>query len=173
MGYTHYWNSKKCNTEQDREGMKKALPIIKDIVKRYNKILRLEHDTPRKRAKVNENCIRFNGIGEDGHETFLFKIGNEFDFCKTVRKSYDLPVCEVLLVLKAHMPNMEISSDGFWGRLEEQKKEVKLDESWNQAINNVRELYGIHYHAFIKNERSPYCDLNIVFEGIEEPVKKS
>jgi len=173
IGYTHYWNSGSCDTEKDKEGYTKALAIIRDIVKRYDKILRWDEDKPRKRAEVNEENVRFNGIGDNGHETFLFKIGEEFEFCKTARKPYDIAVCECLLVLKAHMPNLEIKSDGFSGYLNDQQNKVILDESWDEAIENVRELYGIHFHAFIENERPPYCDMNVAFEGIEEPEKKS
>ena len=108
--------------------------------------------------------IRFNGIGEAGHETFLFHNRKKqdpegygdpcFAFCKTARKPYDIVVCEVLLVLKRYMPNLEVGSDGFSGYLEE----PKLDGLWPDAIENVRQ-YGINYQMEVTEEREPYCDM--------------
>jgi hypothetical protein len=116
---------------------------------------------------ANEKMIRFNGIRDDGHETFVFfnkkvqcaearKWGSNtgFAFCKTARKPYDIVVCEVLLVLKRFMPNLDVGSDGFSGYL----KEPKLDGMWPEAIENVKQ-YGINYQMVVEKEREPYCDM--------------
>jgi hypothetical protein len=172
VGYTSYWNTKKL-TKEDKAGYLQALPIVQDILKRYKDIIQYEHDTA-KPVVASKKEIRFNGIADNGHETFYFKPtkfqspagygDRSFAFCKTARKPYDVVVCEVLLVLKRFMPNLEVSSDGFSGYL----KEPKLDGAWPEAIENLRNLYGIKYNMVVTNEREPYCDMEPVLVKEEE-----
>jgi hypothetical protein len=161
MGYTHYWDTKKWS-KKDVEGYKTARPIIQDILNRYASIIQFEHDQQQKPV-ANTKQIRFNGIGEEGHETFLFhvrknqgytrndgtKYNTTFNFTKTARKPYDIVVCEALLVLKAHMPGLSISSDGFYF------SNGRLDGEWNEAMGNVAELYGIHYKIGTNEDGNP------------------
>ena len=71
--------------------------------------------------------IRFNGRGNEGHETFiLFKQKPKseswqrnskeyFYFCKTARKPYDVAVGLVLLRAEKNAPGvLKVSSDGDW-----------------------------------------------------------
>ncbi len=69
------------------------------------------------------SIVRFNGIGEDGHETVLVQqhwemgflekartttqLGPDWrwDFCKTNRKPYDTVLCCLLACMKRRMPN--------------------------------------------------------------------
>ena len=58
--------------------------------------------------------VWFNGDGSCGldHETFLIiKGSNQWEFCKTNRKPYDLLVCSILLAAKDCL-GCEIESDG-------------------------------------------------------------
>ena len=151
MGYTHYYNG------NDQEGYEAALPTIRKILKKYDNILRFEYNEETKKPTANKKMIRFNGIGDDGHETFVFETGKDFDFCKTARKPYDLPVCEVLLVLKHFMNDLYLNSDGFGGYLSEKK----IDGCWAEAVENVKE-YGINFEVVVTKERDPYCDFDIV-----------
>ena len=120
MGYTHYWY------ETDKPGKipAKALSIIKDVVDEAYKanLIQLEWDTPGAPV-VTETEIRFNGIGEDGHETFYYEADKGerldyepdkryFDFCKTAQKPYDVVVMKVLLVLARYIPTFDLKSDG-------------------------------------------------------------
>ena len=77
-------------------------------------------DQPDRAAEITDSCIRFNGRGSDGHETFSFEPESS-GCCKTAHKPYDLAVCEVLLALKAHLSSMELTSDGFAANLADQK----------------------------------------------------
>ena len=181
MGYTHYFYTKEF-TDEDKTGWKKALPIVKDILTRHANLIQYESDNRRKPV-ANQKMIRFNGIGEEGHETFLINAEKEqndwgsdptFAFCKTARKPYDIVVCEVLLALNAFLPNLKISSDGFSGYVNDQQDGLKLDGSWDQAIENVKR-YGVHYHAEIEGthggepgEDDPYCSFKLV---LEEPAR--
>jgi hypothetical protein len=165
MGYTHYINRPEWTTA-DELGYAKALPIVKKILKRHAAIIQRDDDDP-KRPIADARMIWFNGIGEEGHETFVFENkrqgANDMSaYCKTNQKAYDLPVCEVLLVLKAFCPHLAIGSDGFTSNL----AKPELDDCWPQAIENVKQ-YGIHYRAEITNRRDPYCDMMPAIEKIE------
>lgn len=136
MGYTHYWTIKK---NQIVVGTKETMIAnMQKVVDKYNTIIQLENDIVEP-AHVSSKAIRFNGIGDDGHETFLLEFTESSDFCKTARKPYDQPVCEILLIAKYHYgKNMELSSDGFGGDTP--------DESWPMAFENVNKMgYVISY----------------------------
>lgn len=119
--------------------------------------------------QVDYRGIHLNGDAEDGHETFAFKLREvSREFCKTARKPYDLPVCEMLLVLKAYLPNFVLSSDGFSGYAEE----PKIDGFWKQAIENVKE-YGIHYTIKVESQgpgREKYVNITPVFDKFVNAV---
>ena len=136
MGYTHYFK-----LDSGKEKFKKeAIIDIKKIVKDYLNLLQYESDT-KDIPLVNDTIIHFNGIGENGHETFCLEPDCN-KFCKTARKPYDLPTCEILLVLKHHYGNkFDLSSDGFYVFKEDFKKK-KLDENWNEAIKNILAKFG-------------------------------
>jgi len=184
MGFTHYVRADGWN-EEDEKGWKKALPIVKKILKRYKDIIQYESDDKRKPV-ANKEKIRFNGIGDEGHETFLVlnsakqndynKDNPGFTFCKTARKPYDVVVCEVCLVLKAYCPHFNLSSDGFSGYTEKQKDGVTLDGTWDEAMENVKE-YGLVYHGEITGTRggedgepNPYCDFAVILDSTKEPA---
>jgi hypothetical protein len=173
VGYTSYWNTEKCRTAKAKKDFVKALPTVRDIIKRYRDILCFECDEVEKEPEVTDTSIRFNGRGKNGHETFLISLDDNDPsaFCKTARKPYDIAVCEVLLVLKAFMPKFNLSSDGFSGHLAQQEQCVKLDGAWDQAIANVDSFYRIRFHGEIVNRREPYCDMEPIFDGKDQLVK--
>jgi hypothetical protein len=88
-----------------------------------NSIIQREYDDE-SFPLVNGEQIRFNGKGEDGHETFLLaredkprewseKKDEVFNFCKTAHKDYDVYVTAVLVLAKLHLKdNIRLSSDG-------------------------------------------------------------
>jgi hypothetical protein len=166
MGYTHYWRCENWNDE-DREGWKRSLSTIEKILDEHNDIIQYEDDTPEDPICDNEQ-IRFNGIDEDAHETFV--VHNEatnFGFCKTARKPYDLVVCKVLLVLKAYCPHFNLNSDGFAAHA----NNPVLDGSWQDAIEDVKR-FGIYFHSEVTNHRGQYVDLGI-FPGKGESNTES
>jgi hypothetical protein len=174
MGYTHYWYFTQF-TEADAAGYAQALPVVKDIVRRHRDVLAYEWDQPERPPLVARRCIRLNGRNKDGHETFWFRppildakpgrrqraVPTE-DFTKTAQKPYDLCVSELLLVLKAHLPHLEIDSDGFSAYLDEAERDslAALDGTWAQAIENVKR-YGVTVAVGIDVRRAPYCDLKV------------
>lgn len=171
MGFTHYWDTRNC-TEEDEQAYSQALPIIKDIVNRHATLICFEYDRPERKPLATRSQIRFNGKGEEGHETLIFRLNGKWEFCKTARKPYDLAVCEVLLVLKAYLPNMSLSSDGFYGVLREQQETIQLEENWPRAMENVKR-YGIHYSVQITRERDPFCDMGLVLQSVDRSVRRT
>lgn len=98
--------------------------------------------------------IRFNGMGENGHETFLFKLDSEkFNFCKTARKPYDLPVCKILLVLKHYMPNLELSSDGFSEGGYEECNWPEAVKWYENEFNADVEVFNGRLHVLVKKPK--------------------
>jgi hypothetical protein len=139
MGYTHYWYQSKTG---QRPLKPTTLKDIKSIISRYRSILCYEYTQPNKAPVVNSSMIRFNGKGDDGHETFVFEpyaknpswsAGDKkvFSFCKTARKPYDLPVCCILIAIKADLDKeIEVSSDGI--------NRGEVEENWPKAAEIMR-----------------------------------
>ena len=168
MGYTHYTKTDNWD-KQDELGWEKAIKIVRKILKKYANVVQFEFDDDKKPV-CTKKMIRFNGIGDDGHETFIllnaehqsnFDYNSTFSFCKTARKPYDIVVCEVLLAVNALCPHLSISSDGFSGYL----KTKEIDGEWQNAIDNVKE-YGINYHVEVTEEREPYCDMEPILDSV-------
>lgn len=89
MGFTRYWEFKNLDTEKFKEFSKTCQILIDDM------------NIPLEDVTVSERQVRFNGVDEDGHETFNFCLKkNEFNFCKTDTKPYDEVVCGCLYIAK-------------------------------------------------------------------------
>lgn len=125
MGYSHYYYQIQSFTQKQWEKVCwDAFKVVEHCEK--NDIhLAFECDVP-KPPEISNDKIRFNGVGNEGHETFMiqrvkpknhFNCGNDyyFNFCKTARKPYDLAVGLMLLVANKHASDViRISSDGDW-----------------------------------------------------------
>ena len=132
MGYTHYW---KYNKNECVEDFKKAVPELKKVLEKYEDLLADGLGNKGTEPRLTETGIWFNGIEDNSHETFSIDSEHmtDFEFCKTVEKPYDLPVCECLLILEHHIPGFKVTSDGIW---EEDSKEM-MEENWKWAIKNT------------------------------------
>lgn len=122
MGYTHYWDQKKSFTPKQWKGI---LDDAKSILE-LNKI-------PVEDLHLTEDVIRFNGVGDDGHETFIVKRmkSQEFNFCKTAQKPYDLLVGLVLARINHYAKGvLAISSDGDW------------ESDWAEIRERYKSLFG-------------------------------
>lgn len=135
MGYTHYWENYAKMIPQA------GLIIIRAIVEEAYRdgIIQYESDQHREPVVTHEE-IRFNGVGENGHETFSFDVnddyrtseGKPFDCCKTAQKPYDDVVMKVLIVLKHYLKDqVHIASDGSFG------------EEWHDARREMENRFGI------------------------------
>ena len=122
MGYTHYWTPKEAAPEKWNEfvaackKLNKSLPQTSETAGGFHKddmiVIRGWDGTGR--PLFNKNVISFNGdSGRDlDHETFHIEAKrNNWSFCKTARKPYDLLVCACLIA--AHeILDFEVKSDG-------------------------------------------------------------
>lgn len=110
MGYTHYWNQQPI----DSDTWKRIVADIETVIERSNVPVAMDFDDPETPALINDDKIWFNGIGDNGHETFVVKrVYTGSEFCKTARKPYDTLVCAALIILNTHAPEcIQVSSDG-------------------------------------------------------------
>lgn len=126
MGYTHYWyRPKKLNPDI----FKAAMVEVREALDCYEKILG-GWDGKGVPYETGDYFVRFNGIGDDAHETFYvhraFKKayksqtpmdnGLWFAFCKTAAKPYDMPVMICLIIFNHWFgDNFHVWSDGDMG----------------------------------------------------------
>src|SRR5438105_2109525 len=118
MGYTHYWERPKklakrrflaaaaaCRTVCE------AIPVERGLALGWDS----EGDEFNRPPEFGPDAVRFNGEGDDGHETFLVRREDPagWSFCKTARKPYDAAACACLVVMARHFGRrFRVSSDG-------------------------------------------------------------
>jgi hypothetical protein len=125
MGYTHYWSASRNFTDEEWKLIQtNARKILTHATDHYGISVSEEYDINRVPV-VNDEMIRFNGLGDEGHETFVLshKVPEppysgatkpDFQFCKTARKDYDAPVVAILNYARLIAPDaFEWSSDGW------------------------------------------------------------
>ena len=125
MGYTHYWsfNKPKKGKAQDVEKLyQQAIKDCQKVIAFYQRQCK-KLDMPEDRLSgysahtANYGGIFFNGKQELAHEDFClrehYSQNEDFNFCKTARKPYDVVVTACLAILKYRLgDNIEVSSDG-------------------------------------------------------------
>lgn len=141
MGYTHYWHYT-TQTGKQQQARDKKWPILQgyllvlmEVAEERGVPLAYESDEPGQPPFVGETFVRFNGVGDEGHETFIFhrtpphsyfetyivrdldgkeetRGGEGFAFCKTARKPYDACVCAALVIAKDLGMIGHLGSDG-------------------------------------------------------------
>ena len=114
MGYTHYWRQQRDFTDTEWQELTRLTKLITadgvDVIFRDAITV-----PPSDEFNINNEEIRFNGYGEEGHETFLitkkkrakrqyeeqeaYDRQGAFEFCKTAHKPYDKYVTAVLCAL--------------------------------------------------------------------------
>jgi hypothetical protein len=115
MGYTHYFENKQDCPPEDWAKITDAFKRLQATAIINNDPLLIQKECDRAAApSVNDLEIRFNGIEDDGHETFmLLRKKKRFNFCKTARKPYDRVVVAVLCLANHFAPDVwDIGSDG-------------------------------------------------------------
>jgi hypothetical protein len=136
MGYTHYWTFDRSKMTQDelKIAFKKAVDEIVNLKNNLPKEIVIKGGQGDGEPIFSEEEIWFNGDfeSESEHETFRVTLeqpkicihhdanplksiyrNQNFKFCKTARKPYDLLVCASLIALNKYMPEaFTYSSDG-------------------------------------------------------------
>jgi hypothetical protein len=117
MGYTHNWTQKKTFTEQE---WRLICNEARQIIKASNVPVSYEYDVTQAPC-IDDDCIRLNGTGDDGHETFYIARKRTQEpwhycktaFCKTACKPYDKIVVMILNhIHQQHGDMFTISTDG-------------------------------------------------------------
>jgi len=119
MGYTHYWRQLRDFTDTEWQ----ELTRLTKLITADSRGVLARHPYDDHTLTIDDESIYFNGIGDEGHETFCItkkkraKMDYEeqeaydkegaFDFCKTAQKPYDKYVVAVLCALY----NMKIKLD--------------------------------------------------------------
>ena len=126
MGYTHYWRQLRDFTDTEWQELTR---LTKLITADGSSILANGISDKNSRPTIDNEQICFNGIGDDGHETFritkkkrakadyeeqeAYDKKGAFEFCKTAQKPYDRYVVAVLCAIyRVQRDVMNISSDG-------------------------------------------------------------
>ena len=134
MGYTHYWRQQRDFTDTEWQELTR---LAKLITADGQGILANASSDKNSKPTIDNEEISFNGIGDDGHETFCITRkkrdlydyekqdsiqdaymhdksgGGVFNFCKTAHKPYDKYVVAVLCAIyRVQRDIMNISSDG-------------------------------------------------------------
>jgi hypothetical protein len=111
MGYTHYGTDSGTGASLPAEAVHHIHTITEHAY--HAGLIQREHDDPRP-PLVTVQQVRFNGVGDGGHQTFRFRTAPEdaFACCKTAHRPYDAVVMRVLLVLGYYREGLVIRSDG-------------------------------------------------------------
>lgn len=114
MGYTHYFDQQKHATPEQWKSICEAFNQMRTAALITEPLpIQLEDDHTGQ-PLVDDNFIRFNGIGRNGHETMVLnRTGRKFQFCKTAQKPYDAAVTATLIIAHHFAPDVwDIASDG-------------------------------------------------------------
>lgn len=128
MGYTHCWTfkaPKRGETAKVNKAYKTAIHACQKMLIYWNEIHAHEPDQRLSgySAHVKPGTyggLKFNGARENAHEDFVLREHykqnlepSAFNFCKTARKPYDVPVTACLAILKHYLGDyIELSTDG-------------------------------------------------------------
>lgn len=129
MGYTHYFTNQKM---QDEHLFKEFTANVQKLVDNSPCALRVEFNEPETVPYITDHAVKFNGLGDEGHETFWYtRTDTDFQFCKTAYKPYDLIVVAVLALANYYFgDDIRISSDGGKG-------------DWEAGIAYARKVTGL------------------------------
>lgn len=129
IGYTHYWQPTTRIEPSDFARLSALAAEVASNIWATKEDLELayEYDEPEKDPAFEEDLIRFNGVGSEGHETFLLTPSmTGFQFCKTAQKDYDVVVTAVLC-LYAFLTGTAVTSDGTY-------------EDWIEGLRYAQEV---------------------------------
>lgn len=128
MGYTHYFSQQENIPQNSWDKICKDVKIILDHQQKEGVLLESNHPSE---IMINKKAgyINFNGVGDDSHETFSItqEKHDNFNFCKTNQKPYDLALVASLMVIEHHAPeSFNIGSDG---NIEDWQDAAKLNQN--------------------------------------------
>ena len=137
MGYSHYFNNKELSRSKFllfSDQCKRIINIAKEqgIEVKYD-----SYDNAEPLLRNDE--VQFNGIEDEGHETFILKADPNADFCKTKQKPYDDVVTACLLA---------------WKMIFRSKVDVRTDgtpEDWSAGFELYRKALNMNAQIMVKD----------------------
>jgi hypothetical protein len=136
MGYTHYWNLSQELTAQHWAEFTKGVERLVKLAAHQGIRLAWEYDEPNRKPLIDADTVRFNGVDDEGHETFLINRSGGDEFCKTARRPYDIVVTAALCYLAT--THREVFSAGSDGTSEEWHHGLELaHKAWPDRIIKV------------------------------------
>ncbi len=167
MGYTHYFEQTRDFTDKEWQEIKS---FAAQLLRRgsFKLIIDCKYD---QKFKINDKHILFNGIKNEGHETFVLdklkgrhpdyytpqeirEAKGVFNFCKTAQKPYDDYVVAFLCGVNVLAPGaLIITSDGW-------------KHEWKDGLNLAQYICG---NGDFESYRKAVATINIP-QGIEEEV---
>lgn len=137
MGYTTYWYTGDITPEQDLQLISAALKLF-TWAEANGIALAYEYDQDDAPPLATTGMIRFNGVGEESYETFMFQ-AHDSAFCKTARMPYDTIVGAFLVRAKEILGEaLMVRSDG----LDEWDRKDCPYRSWAEAREAYRAVFG-------------------------------
>lgn len=129
MGYTQYLFPRADFESKHWADIMAGTQRLVEICAKRGIVLRVEYDEP-EAPSITKRKIVFNGLGEEGHETFvLLRRPEGRQFCKTARKPYDVAVTAMLAYVTSVYPYaMVVASDG--GKKDWRKGVLLAREVW-------------------------------------------
>jgi hypothetical protein len=118
MGYTHYWTIHQPIPEELWKTICTAAAAASVVWRATTgHSIAWESDEPTRACEFGPERIRFNGVGEEGHETFYLTPeatgSHTIEFCKTAEKPYDSLVTAILAIAESTAAGyISVSSDG-------------------------------------------------------------
>ena len=110
MGYTHYFGPMSLTADQFLTVSNASKKVVEIATGEMGVSLAYESDEQKRAPELSGDRIRFNGVGDEGHETFILEPTGD-EFCKTARKPYDIAVVAILCLLH-HYGGTSVRSDG-------------------------------------------------------------
>ena len=171
MGYTHYWRQQRDFTDTEWQELTR---LAKLITADGQGILANEYDEENSKPTIDNEQIRFNGIGDNGHETFIitkkkrakreyeeqeaYDRQGAFEFCKTAHKPYDKYVTAVLCAvyrvqIERGQNIMNISSDGNTKDWTEGLFHAVRSTREEEMICPIRDCLTLSYVDYVDQEK--------------------
>ncbi len=112
MGYTHYWRK-----GTSMKGWDRAHCAAQLLLADRGAVHTDWFNSPEAGVRTINSDIHFNGHGDLAHETFFMPCDwmdlQDFQFCKTAEKPYDVMVVAILCIFGHYAPDaLHITSDG-------------------------------------------------------------
>lgn len=139
MGYTHYWKTEKqiLFSDEEWETLKNvSRQLVEECVIRGIKLTSDCETTP---PIINDEVIVINGNEDNCCETFVLeRYMNDFYFCKTRYKNYDIIVVALLIYISNMKYELNVSSDGDY-------------EDWKNGLELLETVLGRKFEMPIIN----------------------